>query len=375
MTGPASYQNWKAQQRGEEATGAYEVPLYSDARITSEIRDGLGPYQLLNPVAPPRDRQARAAVYVRVDVYHVGEPGALLKSGTTVDDMYHGGWLNDEIAALLSLSVGGRFRAGPESRQFKIDGDPKGRPVGYVETRQPLLPFSERAVVPRAKSTKVLDDVRWIASLPTLSTDDAAALIKAARLYQDGLWIADAEPELTWIMFVSALETAAGTWTAHEHTALEQIEAWGLGPQLLEILRVDCKQETIAAVAEHLAPYVGSRRTFTDFVAQHCPEPPEDRPPEDGQLSWVREDFERALKKVYDYRSAALHGGKPFPAPMCEPPMKATGWDHPAERPFGLASSTKGAAWQASDTPMLLHTFEYIARTALLNWARELGTV
>lgn len=226
--------------------------------------------------------------------------------------------------------------------------------------------------MPRAKGRKVLDDVRWVSSLPTLSEEHATALIKAARLYQDGLWIADSEPELTWIMFVSALETAAGTWTAQENTALEQIESWGLGPKLLEILRAGCSEPTVEAVAEHLAPYTGSRRSFAEFVTNFCPEPPDERPPESGQLSWEREEFERAVKKVYDYRSTALHGGTPFPAPMCEPPMKAAGWDHASEKPLALASSTRGAAWRASDTPMLLHTFEYITRTALLNWAQEL---
>lgn len=132
MARPAIYANWKAQQSAEEAELAYEVPLYSDAQVVSEIRDGLGPYRFLNPVALPRDRQARPAVYVRVDVHHAPEPGALLRAGRTVDDVYHGGWLNDEIAALLSLSVGGRFRAGPESRRFSNDGDLKDDPSGIL---------------------------------------------------------------------------------------------------------------------------------------------------------------------------------------------------------------------------------------------------
>jgi hypothetical protein len=38
------------------------------------------------------------------------------------------------------------------------------------------------------------------------------------------------------------------------------------------------------------------------------------------------------------------------------------------EKPLGLATGTRGAVWVAEDTPMLLHTFEYIARKALLKW-------
>ena len=39
-----------------------------------------------------------------------------------------------------------------------------------------------------------------------------------------------------------------------------------------------------------------------------------------------------------------------------------------SEKPFGYATEAYGAIWIAKSTPMLLHTFEYIARNALLKW-------
>ncbi len=42
------------------------------------------------------------------------------------------------------------------------------------------------------------------------------------------------------------------------------------------------------------------------------------------------------------------------------------------EAPVGLRSGTNDAVWVKEDMPMLLHTFEYIARHAILNW-RQAG--
>ena len=77
------------------------------------------------------------------------------------------------------------------------------------------------------------------------------------------------------------------------------------------------------------------------------------------------------MSKIYEYRSNALHGGIPFPAPMCNAEMKFE--DCMAEKPTGLACHTLGGAWLAKDTPMLLHMFEHITRGVLLNWIAGLA--
>jgi hypothetical protein len=100
--------------------------------------------------------------------------------------------------------------------------------------------------------------------------------------------------------------------------------------------------------------------------------PPPRRPVQWAQQSWEPRDMKKSLGLIYGHRSNALHGGIPFPAPMCLAPMTIGSNPMPVEVPIGLSSSTKGATWAAKDTPMLLHTFEYIARGALLNWFRSL---
>ena len=83
------------------------------------------------------------------------------------------------------------------------------------------------------------------------------------------------------------------------------------------------------------------------------------------------------LSTIYGARSKDLHAGIAVPAPMCEQPRQVAAKkpDEPkglyanTETPSGVWT-TKGATsvWNVEDTPMLLHTFEYIVRNALQNW-------
>src|SRR4051812_379492 len=101
----------------------------------------------------------------------------------------------------------------------------------------------------------------------------------------------------------------------------------------------------------------------------HLPEAPLQRAAV-GQVAWTPRAMRKILEIVYDYRSRALHGGEPFPAPMCWVPTIFEGIA--LETPGGLAAATQGATWLASDTPINLHVFAYIVRGALLRWIASL---
>src|SRR2546429_613393 len=49
--GPIGFENWRAAQAGANVESGAEVPLFTDAWITGEISDGLGPYLLLNTIS------------------------------------------------------------------------------------------------------------------------------------------------------------------------------------------------------------------------------------------------------------------------------------------------------------------------------------
>jgi hypothetical protein len=314
--GPPSYENWKAASQDSSLLGGYEVPLFTDAHITGEILD------------------------------------------------YHGGSSHDEIAALASLILGVRFKSGGITRVFGLNEDPRGKPLHYQMDRNPILLEGEgKRIIPEAHRTILLNDLNQLLTYSTLTPEDAIILVRASRLYQDALWIAESEPALAWVMFVSAIETAANHWRKKEYTPVEKLHA--SKPELEKILDEHGGQELVKIVAEYIVEYMGATKKFIDFVLAFLPSPPKNRP-KFGRHPWSKTKIKKTLEKIYGYRSDALHGSRAFPAPMCMSPMISDGY--PIEVPTGFSTSTLGGVWVKEDSPLLLHTFEYIVRGALLKW-------
>ena len=363
--GPCSYENWKAALSDKGSHGGYEVPLFTDAHVTGEILEGFGPYQLLNPIAIPRSAGSiTPGVILRVENYlEISSPSSV-EMGRTNDTRYHGGSLHDEIAALSSLILGVKFKSGGINREFYPNGDPCGTPVHYLMDRYPILLCSEgKLIIPEARSQIRLNDLDQLLKYPTLTPEDAIILVRASRIYQDALWIAESEPELAWIMFVSAIETAANHWRKAQSTPVEKLHT--SMPELERLLDEQGVPNLVEKVAELLTPYIGATRKFIDFVLEFLPPAPMNRP-RTGKHPWERKEMKETLRLVYDYRSKALHGSGKFPAPMCMPPFNdGSGYD---EVTPGLSTSAQGGFWLKKDAPILLHTFEYIVREVLLKW-------
>jgi len=362
--GPASYENWRSALSGAPSGCAYECPLFSDAYFTGEWTTGLGPYELINTI-PHLDKGVLRQTIVLRHAHYLKHDVDTIDFDHTDVSRYHGASLVEEIAALLSLSLGARLKAGGATRRFD-GGDPRGRPVSYHGHEDPVL-FHLRGsarVVPDAFADKCINDASLLARLPDLSPEQAVAIVRAARQYQEALWLVEIEPQLAWVMFVSAIEIAANQWRAAQDSPRDR----------LSTSRPDLEKELLAAggedlthrIAKMVAPYMGATKKFLDFCIAFMPPAPGIRPPGYVQHSWVEADLLRSLKVIYDWRSRALHAGTPFPQPMCDPPPRLEG--RYAEKPLGLASASLGAVWQGDDTPMLLRTFEHIVRGALLRW-------
>jgi hypothetical protein len=365
IEGPFAYANWKAAEAGTPSSGAIEYPLFTDAHIVGEIASGLGPYQILNNV-PITKRQPFAPFLTLRAEYHLQHHDLLAKREKTDVETYHGGLLNDEMAALVSLCLGIRLKSGGLTRRFEPGADPRGHPTAIEIFRDPVpaIPTGPSTVLPRALGEHRLDKAGVLASLPLISPSTANALIRAARLYQDAIWIAESEPHLSWVMLVSAIEAAAGNWRTAKESPVERLR--DSKPDLATLLEASGDDELLRQVAEKIADYMGATKKFVDFIIEFLPEPPKDRPGEAFQHAWDSKSMKESLRIIYDWRSRALHGGTPYPLPMCEPPYDlGSGY---IEKPVGLATEALGAYWVAKDTPMLLHTFEYIVRNTLLTW-------
>lgn len=358
-----AYENWKAALDGEPLRSASEYPLFTDTRIIDQVDQGYGPYKLLNAVPTVNSDLLLPYLVLRIEYHGITLPEDMRKTNY---DRYHGGGIQDEIAALVALCLGIRLKPGGITRFFDVGKDPKGYPTAWELQKNPVLskPLERGLILPYSLQQRSLKDTALIAGLPDLSASQSIALIRAAKLYQDAMWVSESEPELSWLLFVSAVETAAGKWRTAEDSPVDKLRA--SRPELEALLMNAGGEELLSKVANQIVKSIGATKKFTDFIMKFLPSPPVERPPAFVQVSWSRGKMRDALSKIYDYRSHALHGGIPFPAPMCWPPGRQERvFD---EAPSGLAASTQGGVWVAKDTPMLLHVFEYIVRHALLNW-------
>jgi hypothetical protein len=281
---------------------------------------------------------------------------------------YHGGTIVDEIAALASLCLGVRIRAGGVSRYFtNPDKEPLGVPVAWNRRPIPSLDLDkDRLVLPHVPVSCGLTGLQRLGLLPHLSPDQSIALVRAARLYQDALWLAEMEPALAWLMFVSSLETAANQWKSENGTPAERLRY--SRPDLVEILRSNGGDDLVQNVAAQIEASLGATKKFVDFTLHFLPEPPSQRPRENFQISWDKKHMNKVLRCVYGYRSSALHGGTPFPAPMCEPPFSNSENEYAEKGTVGLSAGFGGNVWLAKDVPINLHVFHHIVQGTLLQW-------
>lgn len=372
MDGPISWRNWKAQQNESPILGAYELKLYSDAWFVADSRN-LGPYSFLNGV--PRYGSAgrfviKPCIVLRVEDYL---PREMPDLSVTNDDDYHGGWLNDELAALSALLLDARIVAGPVEREFGgFSDDPLGRPITHAADLLPILPVgAESPQIPRLLGQRNLADLAALTRYPALDAKTARALIKSARLYQQALWISDTSPEISWLLLVAAVETVALEWDQTQLTPIERLEL--SFPSLTRHLNERDDPALVDLVATELRKLTAATSKFIKFATAFAPEAPSLRPLH-SKFDFDRKALPPVLAKVYAYRSRALHAGTPFPHPMCSPPHMYGTEDAPEERPGGLAAGSRGSTWRGEDIPMLLHTFAWIARGAILNWWNSIDT-
>ena len=362
---PTSIANLKAFKPGDldvpVTIPVLEFPLFTDALVIEEAN--FGPYAFLN-TEDFRDDIVRTAIvlrYAACDYEAHREQRTCDKSRT---ELYHGGYAQDELAALASLILGIRLSAGSVSREFKLKGDPLGRPTELGSRDKPFFRTPRNYVIPSTASGQHnLQDLQRIEELKDVSQKKAVAIIRSARMYQQALWVAESEPSMTWLLMVSALETAANEWQRAKGDPVERLKE--SKPELHKYLSSLSDDSILKKVAEGVADSLGNTKKFVSFVQAFRPDPPPQRPTERFQFPWDDENWTKALKTIYGYRSNALHEGIPFPAPMCSPPIRRSDLGVCGEFPTDLE---KGATWIRADLPVHLHVFEYVTRNVLLKW-------
>jgi len=359
--------NWLRVSADETDTPIYEYPLFSDAHMTGEVTDGLGPYSFLNAVPIPSGPGIVNAPIVLRAVFYLGEYRPDMSK--TDESLYHGGTLVDEIAALASLALGVRIRAGSETRRFEPGKDPYGRPCAWNDEPRPVIRVRRNhLVLPSVTGTHSMDPLETLKSIPLIDPARYVNLIRACKYYQDAIWVAESEPNLAWLMLVSALETAANDVYETDAPADEHLR--DSKPKLASLLEQHGGHQLVTQVADMIAHTFGATKKFIDFTMRFMPDPPQERPEQESLcVKWSKTSLKKVLNAVYNYRSRSLHAGLPFPAPMFEPPFQFAADSPPSEVPMtGLASHSCGGTWMPKDTPINLHCFHYITRGVLLKW-------
>jgi hypothetical protein len=380
--GPYSHSNWKAQSDQSEKglpNSAIEIQLFSDACFRS-IEVEHGPYLVMNaePFPPIEPRQSmHGRLILRCEYYLDPNQDPTIFTCNTDTSRYHGGTLLDEIAALYSLCMGVRLKAGGVVREF-CHGSEYGKPRIPRPDEAPIFspPHDGRYILPFHPADHKLEAMQEQMNLYIrLQPQQASTLIRSARLYQDAVWLAESDPEISWLLLVSAIEVAADHCYTEENPDIKkQLEC--LNPDLFrELSGLESDgAKAIEIVSKHLKGITGATKKFRQFLAKFRPQEPLPNRPVWFQVEWDQSSLEKVFKKIYIYRSKALHGGTPFPKPMCRPPSRDHQNQMLVERPdVGSAESSLGASWKAEDVPMHLHTFEYIVRNSLLNWWRSMS--
>jgi hypothetical protein len=369
--GTVLWRNWR-QYKPDRFGEAFEVSLYSDADFTGWVQRPGWPVDLIPTLTDPTSHGLQFVLVARVRWFLEPPPAAV--PAETDDKSHYGGQAEDEIAALLSLALGVRCRSGGITRQWlrhsgETMPDPLGQPIEFNH-RPPMWtpPLRGRPFLPELPASVSLEEaVQLLDLLPKISGTNSVALVRAARLYANALWVCDGDPNLGWLQMVSAVETAAvqrhGTKPVWKRVEQEMPDLW-------KALVDGGGQQHAENVGAKLADMVRSADRFARFMEEFGPGPPARRPEEHLQIDWS--EIHGRLKTIYEFRSRALHSGTPFPAPMCEPPM-TWGTDVQVEKPPWISSQQGASVWAAADIPMYLHTFEYLARGALLAWWRSLA--
>jgi len=365
---PKSWDNWREKDAAASLRFIFEHELYSDS-VMHGVARVFGPYELVNLIAGDRKFETcRPVLALRVG-YHMSaqieDADLRLRGGTA-----------EEVASLVALVLAIRLRAADYSRVFHFDQDGEdalGRPCTVARMTKPYLPHGPMTpVIARAERIADLDELELLDSYATIaSAEQVTALVRAARLYQDALWVSERDPALAWLFLVSAVETAAASYFAGKSlSAVDTLRE--MRPMIAEA----CEKhglDHLQVVANELATVSGAQKKFLGFIETFRPPPPTERPKEYRQ-EWDWKALKKSLRKVYELRSRALHAGDQIPIELCGTPLPYGGAPCERVRDFvGESRQPHGSHIIDEGFPMYLHVFEYIVQGSLVAWWRFLA--
>ncbi len=368
--GLLSYWNLHEFNPEVEPPIVYEYPIYSDADIYGQSVDPHSPYHFIN-LHNDNIRQLGGSwetLTLRILCY-LGDERPDTTSLDTDTAHYHGGWFVDEVVSIASMLTGIRLEVGDCTRELYAENAPYGRPLPQYQPHRPIRYSQLGPVLRCVKHCRDLSVLGKLNKLKVLTVDQYIALVRAARMYSQALWIAESQPDFAWLLLISSVEIASNQWSEQDDSPEDRLKA--LRPEVADLLINSGGEDLLKAVATQISHSLGATNKFVKFCLNYIPEPPSVRP-DTEKVKWTRKGFKEILNKLYKYRSDALHGGTPFPMPLCMPATRTLSPDLFAEVPLGLASHGWGATWNRKDLPINLDTFCLFITGVLNNWVDDL---
>jgi len=308
--GPWGWENARKCREGNPPLGSVEIACYTDRPYATTEPLTSGPYTVLSPLSVRElpyltAGQVQMGLVLRVDQHLERGPDEYLDAGWEQQDpaVYHGGNAWDELAALLSLALGTRLRAGGIMRVFHAS-DEDGRGYPHEIDTPPYLPrpgiFPMLPYTGDNGRTVDFSGISLMDSYPYMSGKQARALVRSARSYQEAIWIADSDPRQAWLRLVTAVEAIAQL----QPDAPAGVRLHAVNPEMAERLSRAGDSVLLEWVTTQFADQAKSTAKFLSFLDRFSSRPPRRRPPERVRLDWGT--VQGQLKNIYNYRWVRL---------------------------------------------------------------------
>tara|TARA_A200000159_G_scaffold39131_1_gene35637 strand:+ start:7400 stop:8560 length:1161 start_codon:yes stop_codon:yes gene_type:complete len=368
-----SLQNLKAFDSGQSPNVIFEFPLYSDANIKGHFDSPESPYRFINLFNQQIKMSGDVFEALTLRVYDcLPEPrggSAFIRKDMKTDvSTYHGGDYIDEITCITSLFLGIRLKAGSKSRMTLPDNPLDGKPSPNYKNSPTVNIGAYGPVIPDVTKCEDLSLLSKLILLKNLKESEYVELLRAAKLYNEALWLADSDPQTAWLFLISAVEVAANEWFKKDDTPQEKLRS--LKPDLSGFLIESGGPKVFDRVAEEFGHLLGSTNKFIKFCKNFMPPKPKTRPIEEYQVKWSKTGIGSVLSTLYGHRSKTLHSGLPFPALLLFPPIKDDKQVFAEVSMKGL--SMYGGSWCQNELPMNLNTFYNFATSVLNKWVDDL---
>jgi len=200
----------------------------------------------------------------------------------------------------------------------------------------------------------------WFQKVEGLRSALHQPFILSVKLYQQALALIEDSPDIAYLNLVSAIEVLSGEFDVGPVTLADRDSKLALLVARIpdEDLRRDIERRSL-----ELERFIGRR--FVRFILDHVEEDFWDHAdrPEMGRVE--SDNLPKLLKRVYAFRSKALHSGEPFPAFVLRPPLMG------AEIPFGFSFAQGERQWDEKDYIPYAHFFERLIQHVLLNFLKR----